>query len=197
MGAYPLTSANFNTSAGLYLVLADIDWASEMRLWAPVIAALGTLLAAGAAWASARASRKAASTGERASIAAMLGVIPLAHPSVDLAGGAEIMNRGSSEAVGLNWRIVAEDDEDQVVVEGTLTKVLPPQISRSVLEAPNEELAVALRSGRHIFVCEYQTSWGESFTVRRLLRRADAGRRVNADVTVIDSSGRRMRVSDR
>lgn len=177
------------------MVVATEAWVDQIRTWAPAIAALGTLLAAVAAWRSANTSARASRLSEQAALAAMLGVIPLPHPSVTLNGTADIKNRGTTEAVNINWRIVHEGDEDQVVVKGSLPKVLPAQASRSILDPPSADLTKSLAERRHIFICDYQTTWGEQFTVRRILRRANSGKRVNADVTVVDANGRTMRLS--
>lgn len=171
-------------------------WSEQVRLWAPVAAAVGTLLAAGAAWRSAHNSAKASRVSAQAAAAAMLGVIPLPHPSVDLQGGATIKNRGATEAVSINWRIVYEGDENQPVARDSFTKVLLPGASRVAIDPPNADLAPSLKERRHVFIVEYQTPWGEQYTVRRVLRRAETGKRVNGDIEVIDAAGRVMRLAD-
>lgn len=119
--------------------------------------ALGTHLAAAAAWKSASTSARASRHSEQAALAAMLGVIPVPHPRVSLNGTAGIKNRGTTEALNLNWRIVHQDDEDQVVEKGSLNKVLPAQSSRSALDPPSADLAQSLKVRRcYIFICEYQ-----------------------------------------
>ena len=117
------------------------------------------MLGALAAWRAASASAKGARGSEAAATAALLNIIPLVYPWIKGDDGTgHVKNRGATEALGISWRLVAED-ETVVVAEGRFERVLGSGVTRPLFRG--DEAAVvksAMKEGQHFLICEYACS---------------------------------------
>jgi len=164
------------------------DLLPAIGVTATVISAIVALLAAYAAMKSAKAAAESSAVSRHASL---LGAIPLAVPWLEKDGGL-INNRGKAAAFNLRWKIL--DSTDNELADGDRADVLRPGPTNHEMYSPAEALAtkikVARSKGDLWIVCEFDSPWGESFSVIREIR----GKR-NGRIRVYDDQGREIRIS--
>ena len=129
------------------------------------ITALAALLAAGAAWKSARASQRGSALAQKA---ALLGAIPILVPWVEAESTTlKVLNRGASDAHETRWYLI---QGETVKAEGPHPKIIPKGGCERSHRSTARCLSRPAEGPEFVARCEYVTSWGEALTVDRTYR---------------------------
>lgn len=159
------------------------------------IATILTAMAAGAAaWSameSVKAVKRSAEVTERASLIA---AIPLVVPWPDHdAGRIQSFNRGAGDAHELRWRVLSDGE---MVYEGEHESVVNPRTKVPLSPVNDGSVAGAVAVSRELVVeCEFASSWGEDFTLRRVWHRRVPGAKLqSAGIEVLDGRGKRLQI---
>jgi hypothetical protein len=126
------------------------------------VSAVAAVASAIAAW---RAHQHAKTSGKAAEAAALLGRLPLPIPWIDRSStGLRVVNRGVSAAHNLSWTITVDGEE---LATGDHTRVLNPGSSAALTDDQDAIVGRVTVAHHYLVTCEFSTSWGERFTVRR------------------------------
>ena len=165
-----------------------IDWVAVATIISAFLVAVATWFAAAAARQSAKASKQSAESTRQA---ALLATIPRVVPWVSKGQIGKAINRGTSEALNLSWSVIALEDES-VIHQADRQNVLPVMKTQA-LWVPDSDVAKKVRDHRAgagvEIVCEFSSTWGQQFTVRR-----EVGLRRNKMPRLYDENDQEVRL---
>lgn len=164
------------------------DWGAVATIVSAFLVAVATGFAALAARQSAKAAKRSAEFTRQA---ALLATIPRVVPWVSKGQIGSAINRGTSEAVNLRWYVIALED-GSVIHRADRQDVLPVMKTQELWN-PDSDVAEAVREHRAgagvEIVCEFWSTWGQQFTLRREL-----GMRRNKVPRLYDEKGQELKL---